>query len=136
MALPKIHRLRHRQDFNAVYRKGVRRTTRHLTLRALYQPRPVRSGIVGSLAKPLAKSALSPIQFGISVSSKVSKRAVVRNRIRRRIQAILTKLIDELCPGWQVVVVVHPQAIQCDYQQFLQELKQLLEEAEVFHGNS
>lgn len=77
-----------------------------------------------------------PTQIGVSVSTKVSKRAVVRNRIRRLIWAAFQQLIPKLDPGWQLVIVVHPQAVQCDYQQFLQELNQLLVDAEVINGNS
>jgi ribonuclease P protein component len=47
-------------------------------------------------------------------------------------------LLPHLLPGWRLVIVVQPSAVQeeCDYQQFLQELKQLLAEAEVLNGYS
>jgi len=34
-----------------------------------------------------------------------------------------------------LVIVVKPSATQCGYEQFLQELKQLLTSAEVLHGD-
>ena len=79
-----------------------------------------------------------PTRIGISVSTKVSKRAVVRNRIKRRIAAALHQLLPKLLPGWRLVVVVKPTAAQqeCVTQQFLQELEQLLVQAEVFNGHS
>jgi ribonuclease P protein component len=61
---------------------------------------------------------------------------VVRNRIKRQILAALQQLLPQLLSNWDIVVVVHPQATQCDYQQFLQELKQLLAEAKVLNGHS
>lgn len=63
---------------------------------------------------------------------------MIRNRIKRQLQAAFRCLLPQLLPGWQVVVVVQPSAVQeeCDYLQFLQELKQLLAEAEVLNGNS
>lgn len=76
-----------------------------------------------------------PVQIGISISKKVSKRAVVRNQIKRRIRAGLQQFLPRISPGWQLVVVVRVQAIECDYWQFLQELEQLLVEAKVLHGN-
>jgi len=61
---------------------------------------------------------------------------VVRNRIKRRIRAALRQLIPELLPGWLVVITVRPSAVECCYEDFLQELKQLLTKAEVLDGGS
>jgi len=76
-----------------------------------------------------------PSQIGISISKKVSKRAVVRNRIKRQIRAALRSLLPRLYSGWKLVIIVRPQAVECDYFQFLQELEQLLISAEVLNGN-
>ncbi|MBV8884953.1 MAG: ribonuclease P protein component [Chroococcidiopsidaceae cyanobacterium CP_BM_RX_35] len=129
MALPKANRLQHRQDFREVFRDGIRRNSSHLTLRAL----PSQPEI------PLleAVKATPPTRIGISISLKVSKRAVIRNRIKRQIQAAFRQLLLRTSPGWRLVVVVQPSAVQeCDYHQFLQELEQLLAEAEVLNGYS
>jgi ribonuclease P protein component len=91
------------------------------------------------LTSPAHAAALSnsqPTRIGISISQKVSKRAVDRNRIKRQIRAALQEYLPDLKTGWRIVIVVRPTAIQCDYQQFLQELKQLLIEAEVVNGYS
>ncbi|UBF24783.1 ribonuclease P protein component [Kovacikia minuta CCNUW1] len=138
MALPKANRLKRRQDFNAVYQRGIRRRSKHLTLFALRQ-KPVNSS--GWLIEDLGQHANPPVaqittQIGISISQKVSKRAVVRNRIKRRIRAALRPLLPKLSPGLHLVIVVQPQAVQCDYLQFLRELEQLLIDAEVFNGHS
>ena len=77
-----------------------------------------------------------PSRIGIAVSQKVSKSAVIRNRIKRQIRAAFHQLLPHLKSGWLLVVVVKPQATQCEYQQFLQELEQLLAAAEVLNGNS
>lgn len=76
-----------------------------------------------------------PTRIGISISQKVSKKAVVRNRIKRQIRAALRQLLPRLTPGWQLVIVVRPGAQECEYGQFLRELKQLLAEAEVLNGH-
>jgi ribonuclease P protein component len=77
---------------------------------------------------------LKPTQIGISISQRVSKQAVVRNRIKRQLRAILRQLLPYMAPGWRLIVVVKPGAAQCGYEQFLQELKQLLINAEVING--
>jgi ribonuclease P protein component len=118
--LPKHYRLRHRRDFATVYQQGLRRNSSVLGLRACpHQPSLVPS----------------PSRFGISISQKVSKRAVVRNRIKRRLRAALRQLLPQIKPQWDVIVVVRPSAIQCDYSEFLQQLKQLLTQADLFYGN-
>ena len=122
MSLPQLNRLKRRQDFSAVYQGGIRRSTAHLTLRALNKQ--------GHFNHSSHSQGL-PTQIGISVSQKVSKRAVVRNRIKRQIRAALRQFLPKLSLGWQLVVVVRPAAIQCDYHQILRELEQLLADAEV-----
>ena len=77
-----------------------------------------------------------PIQFGISISRKVSKRAVVRNRIKRQIKAILRRFIPHLSSGWQIVIVVRPSAVECSFDDFLRELEYLLKKLEIFTAES
>lgn len=142
MALPKANRLKSRQDFQAVFRDGIRRHGSYLTLRALRPPKKVVSISSGDTAignKQLKSSKIfNNTRFGISVSTKVSKKAVVRNRIKRQISAALYKLLPKLSPGWRIVVVVKPVKAECECGtlQFLQELEQLLAETEVFDGHS
>ena len=84
------------------------------------------------------KANVTPAQIGISISTKVSKRAVVRNRLKRQIAAAVYQLLPRILPGWRIVLVVKPTAadMKCVSQQFLQELEQLLAQAEVFNGHS
>jgi len=125
VALPKVNRLKNRHEFQTLFREGNRLKSSHLTLRALRLQTP--SGIITGATR-----------IGISISTKVSKRAVIRNRIKRQIRAAFRSLLPQIAPGWSLVVVVQPQAVlsKCDYQQFLQELEQLLAKAEVMNGHS
>lgn len=135
MALPKANRLKSRKDFQAVFRAGIRRHGSNLTLRAL---RPATDAAKEKAQIPNGLDDLNPTQIGISISTKVSKRAVVRNRLKRKIAAALYQLLPRLSPGWRLVVIVKPTAAEqeCVTQQFLQELEQLLAQAEVFNGHS
>ncbi|WP_017654147.1 ribonuclease P protein component [Fortiea contorta] len=131
MALPKSNRLKSHKDFQAVFRQGIRRHSSHFTLRAL-KPSPAPK------LSPIDSAHLASTQIGISISTKVSKRAVVRNRIKRQMAAALYQLLPKLTPGWRLVFIVKPTAAQqeCVSQQFLQELEQLLAQAEVLNGHS
>lgn len=138
MALPKANRLKSRKDFQAVFREGIRRHSSHFTLRAL-KPSGWKKPSLDTATTDQAKSSTkSSTKFGVSISTKVSKKAVVRNRIKRQITAALHQLLPKLFPGWRLVIVVKPIAAEskCGSQQFLQELKELLEKAEVFDGHS
>lgn len=125
MALAKANRLKNRREFQTLFREGSRLKSSHLTLRALRLQTPCTGDAGG-------------IRIGISISTKVSKHAVIRNRIKRQIRAAFRSLLPRISPGWNLVAIVQPQAVtsKCDYQQFLQELEQLLAKAEVINGHS
>lgn len=141
MGLPKHHRLRRRDDFSRIYQKGNRYKAKHLTLRVLPRNRTLLSTqrqrlVVDASVASTSPTRNLPTRIGISISLKVDKRAVVRNRIRRQIQAVFVQLLPKVLSNWDLLVIAHPDAVQCDYWQFLQELEQLLINAEVIDGNS
>lgn len=124
MGLPKANRLKRGHEFKAVYKKGRRYSGKYLILRAFREVSSTKGEV-----------ALPPTQVGISISQKVSKKAVVRNRIKRQIRAIVRALLPQLPSGWKIVVIVKPQAQGCKYEDFLRELNQLLINSEVQHGD-
>ncbi len=129
--LPRESRLCHRQDFSTVYSKGIRKNTSHLALRALHHQQDTQL--------PQDRDNLEPFistRIGISISKKVSKKAVVRNRIKRQIRAILRQMLPFISKGWDIVIVVKPTAKECNYDEFLQQLEKLLAQAEVLDGYS
>ena len=160
MALPKKNRLGSSRDFSRVHRRGSRAATKHLAVRALrvksasvkapvtlQSPRKIIEG--PSVSQPIRKLALpSPrnlqkgtdqassvpfSSFGISISRKVSKRAVVRNRIKRQLKAIIRQHLADIAPGWQVVIVVRPAALECGFDDFLRELEGLLKKLNILN---
>ncbi len=126
VALPRQYRLRSPQSFSKVYRQGRRASSHHLAVKALQNPTP--GGVSSDGHSP-------GVCFGVSISRKVHKRAVVRNRIKRQIHAALSTLLPKADGAWWIVINVRPSAIACEYYDFLQELEKLLVELEVLHGN-
>jgi ribonuclease P protein component len=122
VSLPKPHRLRRRQDFQKVYQQGKRHQQAHLTLRSLRHLPDVHT------------ENLPATRFGISVSQKVSKKAVVRNLLKRQVKAALRQLLPQIRGGWSIVIGVRPSAQGCEYVEILRELEQLLATAEVIDG--
>jgi len=129
--LPQENRLRHHRDFSSVYQKGIRKSSSYLALRALHHQQESKLPLnQDNLVSP------KPTRIGISISKKVSKGAVVRNRIKRQIRAALRQLLPHIRRGWDIVIVVKPIAQQCNYDEFLQQLEKLLAQVEVLDGYS
>ncbi|MBD2577226.1 ribonuclease P protein component [Oscillatoria sp. FACHB-1406] len=125
MGLPKINRL-HRRDFQVVYQQGFSRHSSHLKLKAL--PARGNAGIEEGQQLPAS-------QFGITISRKISKKAVARNRVKRQLRAALRQLLPQIPRGWKMIFVVKPRATECKYEHFLRELEQLLSQAEAIDGH-
>jgi ribonuclease P protein component len=122
VGLPQAHRLRNRHDYRTVYEQGFRCYSPHLTL------------IAFSAGDHLGTSVRSPTMFGISISKKVSKKAVIRNRIKRQIKGVIRTKLLSISSGWKVIIVVKPKAIECKYEHFLRELEELLKQAKIING--
>lgn len=142
MALPKAHRLRDRNLFDDLRKKGIRRRSRTMTLWILSRsPQPEGVSLTPEDPEELEDPKNSdisrspiPTQFGVAVSKKVHKRAVVRNRLRRHIHRAIQTLLPRIKPGWCIRISVRNAALECNPCQFLQELETLLSEIEVLHG--
>jgi ribonuclease P protein component len=120
VALPKQYRLTRTGEFSKVYQQGRQASTRHLVVKVLEMP------------EQLSESCS---RFGITISQKVSKRAVVRNRLKRQVRAAIQSLLPRLKSRLWIVIVMRSPAIECDYGQFLRELEQLFLKLEVFNGD-
>jgi ribonuclease P protein component len=60
------------------------------------------------LGVKIATNDLGLIRVGIMVSTKVSKKAVVRNLAKRRIRSVMSGLLDSLKPGYDIVIIALP----------------------------
>lgn len=86
----KEQRLKKNNDFNAVFKAG-------------------KGMKEGFLFLKVAANNLGRFRFGFIVSRKISKRAVVRNKIRRRLKALAAKKNKESGPkGKDIVLVALP----------------------------
>jgi ribonuclease P protein component len=83
---PRETRLVRSADFDTVYRTGKRRSSSHFTVF-------------------FRTNDLPETRFGFSIKKALGK-AVVRNRIRRRIREIVRRYRQEIPAGWDIVI--HP----------------------------
>lgn len=109
--LPRHQRLRRRKDFLACYNEGKVYTQPHLVMHLRPQPTGQR--------------------FGFVVGKKVGK-AVVRNRVKRRLRAACRECLPHLRSGFDAVFVARRNVVEADYPQLLQEMRQLFQHAKVW----
>jgi ribonuclease P protein component len=64
-------------------------------------------------------------RFGFAVSRRVGK-AVVRNRVRRRVREAVRLRLTDIAAGYDAVFVARPAAAQADYQQIQQSVEKLV----------
>ncbi|MCP9797634.1 ribonuclease P protein component [Cyanobium sp. Lug-B] len=133
MALPQQHRLKGRRVFDRLYRQGRRYQGPGLLLRvlvadpSLLPPRTPTGKPRGGT--PGTTPTASPWRCGIVVSSKVSKLAVRRNRLRRLFHDHLRRhppTPDQ--PLW-LLITLKPGCLERSDDQLLGECGQLLRQA-------
>ena len=97
--LPKQNRLRSKKDFQLVYRRGKTFQDRYIAIKRL--------------PSQLKKES----RIGIVVSTKVSNKSTVRNKIKRRVRAIIMELLKENIVLGKMVIIIKKPAITLDYKE-------------------
>ncbi|MBN1779288.1 MAG: ribonuclease P protein component [Candidatus Buchananbacteria bacterium] len=54
--------------------------------------------------------------FSVIISAKISKKAVVRNKLRRQSLEIIRLALDKIKPGYNVLIWPNNKALDLDYQ--------------------
>lgn len=73
----------------------------------------------------LAKNNTKVSRFGIIISAKISKKAVVRNRIKRQLREIIQSELPNLKKGQDLVLIAFPLILDKNFE----ELKKILKKA-------
>lgn len=110
VALKRALRLRKNSDFQRVRQQGRSTTSRLLIL--AWTP-----------------NSEAGIRVGFVVSKRISKRAVVRNHIKRLLSEAIRPSLDELSGGWDVVISVRHQVIDADLRDIIHDITTLLRRA-------
>ncbi|MCX6765195.1 MAG: ribonuclease P protein component [Candidatus Nealsonbacteria bacterium] len=87
--LPKENRLKNKKDFEKVFKNG----------------KGFKDGL---LYVKFAGNNLKDSRFGFIVSTKVSKKAVVRNKIKRILRAALKSELKDIKKGVDAVIITSP----------------------------
>ena len=124
MALPASMRLRGHRCFNRLHRTGRRHHGQLLVLRVVQAE-------VRLLRPELRRQPDVSCRCALVISSKVSKRAVKRNRLRRRLHDHLRQRLEsrqDLAGLW-LLFSLCPEAGEVDPSQLLKECDSLLRDA-------
>lgn len=73
----------------------------------------------------------NPPCFGIVISAKVSKKAVTRNLLKRRLSEIIFTLLPKMGAGRQVLLVAKLTAPKLTFAELKEEIEQLLANARI-----
>lgn len=104
--LPKNNRLKKKKDFDKVFKKGKTIAGKLIFLKYL-------------------KNKLKINRFGFVVSLKLSKKAVIRNKLRRQLREVTRKKLPNIRPGLDIIIIAKPEIINKDYQDIKDELEDL-----------
>ncbi len=108
--LPKPNRLHLDKDIKTLFAKG----------RGVFD---VRCGL------KFRKNGLDLSRFAVVAGTKVSKNAVVRNRVRRQIREVIRLRLAEIRPGFDVMVLVRKEAVGSPYEELEKRLVATLKKA-------
>ena len=115
--LPKQHRITKKQDYDRLFQKGRAIPSRICMIRWMH-------------------NELHVPRMGIIVSNKVSKKATIRNKIKRQYRAIIGKKIDTL-PFVDFIIVAKNKVVNTPYPEIEADCLRLLKKIdETFYHSS
>ncbi len=80
------------------------------------------------LAAPAVES--TPTRVGISTGRAVGG-AVQRNRVKRRLRECLTNLLNDVQPGWDLVVIARQPIVNAEFSQICAAVEQVFKRAQL-----
>jgi ribonuclease P protein component len=105
--LKKNLRIRKQKEFDFLYRKGKK-------LRSKYF-------IIIFVANDIGFN-----RFAFIVSTKVDKRAVVRNKLKRRMREIIKANYEKIKPNFDFIIIALPQAGKVDFNGLKEDIERFL----------
>ena len=111
--LPKDYRLRLDKDIKILFSQG----------------KSIFGVITGVKYRP---NHLKTSRFAIVIGKKISKKAVVRNRLRRQIRAMLYEELKNFKDGYDLMILVRPNIINKKREEIYNDLFKVLKKTPIF----
>ncbi len=115
--LPKAHRLKKEKDFQEVMKQGRTVSKAFLILK-------------------FRKNDLAVTRIGFVVSQKISKRATIRNRVKRRLKGLARSSLPRLRSGYDLIFFTKKGIEEKNFREVEIAAKSLLEKAGLLIGKS
>ena len=78
------------------------------------------------------ENGLGTVRFGLTVSKRISKSAVIRNRVRRRLRAAAREILPlHARPGFDIVLIGRAETAKRPHKQLKEDLRWCLEKLEL-----
>ena len=104
--LKKINRLTKQKDFDHIYKTG-------------------KSSFSATMGIKISRNELKNYRFGIVVSTKVSKKAVERNKIKRQIRTIIKEKQYKTDNNYDIIIITLPTIKGKKYNEIKKDLNHL-----------
>ena len=118
------------------YRKSQRVLKWRDFVRVQSSGRKARSAHFVLATLPLDARPDSPSRLGVTITTKVDKLAVGRNRLRRRIRELFRRSTDRIKPGFQVVFIALNGATNLTFDEVTEEFFVLLKRSRLYLGGN
>jgi len=112
--LPSNNRLKKDKDFDNLFKKGA-------------------TFSYGFLYLKIIKNYLDYTRFGFIVSKKVSNKAVIRNKIKRKLRALIRERLSKIKKGFDIVIVVKPTFEIKRLKEMETVIEELLKKADIYN---
>ena len=112
--LPKLNRLKKKKDFGRIFKKG-------------------RSFKEDFLIFKIVKNNLKSSRFGFIVSKNISKKATIRNKIKRRLRELVKIKIRKIKNGIDGVFIVRPGLETKDFWEIEEAINKIFERAKILN---
>jgi len=115
--LPKKNRLKKKKDFERIFKRGKGYREDSLLLRVI-------------------SNNLQFSRFGFIISQKVSKKAVVRNKIKRRLRAIIRESLPKIKKGIDGVIIIVGSGIENNsFKEIKEKVGRLIKKAKLLEND-
>lgn len=114
---PKANRLKREKDFERILRNGKTFKEGFLILR-------------------IVKNNINQTRFGVSVSKKISKKATLRNKIKRRLLSLLKPRSPKIKTGVDIFLIALPGLETKDFWEIKEMIHELFTKAKILQNDS
>lgn len=111
--LPKKFRLAKKKDFEKIHKFGKFSGQDFLAIKTV-------------------KNNLNVSRFGFLIGLKISKKATVRNKVKRRLRETIRLRLDKIKPGFDVAVFARPEIVEKDYLEIDKTIDKVFKKARLF----